>query len=96
MTILDEVKQHRNEIFTIADQCGCTNIKVFGSSVRGEETDSSDIDFLVTIKEGHNLFDMARFQRLVQKIFVRKVDVALEKGLHWSIKKDVLKEARPL
>ena len=41
------LQNKRNKIIEIATKHGTYNVRVFGSVARGEETTSSDIDFLV-------------------------------------------------
>ena len=45
--IYELLKNKRSEILSIANQHGAYNIRIFGSVARGEETEQSDIDFLV-------------------------------------------------
>lgn len=41
------LQEKREEILNIAAKHGAYNLKIFGSVARGEETESSDIDFLI-------------------------------------------------
>ena len=43
------VEQHRSEIRTIAERHGLRHVRVFGSMARGDATDASDIDLLVSL-----------------------------------------------
>ena len=47
MALKDLLKEKREEILSIAAKHGAYNIRVFRSVARGEETEESDIDFLV-------------------------------------------------
>lgn len=47
MSIDTVLKAHRDEIRAIATLHGATNVRVFGSVVRGEAGPDSDVDFLV-------------------------------------------------
>ena len=47
MRIEELLKAHREEILQIAAKHGAYNVRVFGSVVRGEASENSDIDFLV-------------------------------------------------
>ena len=47
MTLMELLQEKRIEIIKIAAQHGAFNIRVFGSVARGEETENSDIDFLI-------------------------------------------------
>jgi predicted nucleotidyltransferase len=69
---------------------------VFGSVVRSEDGPDSDVDFLVDLEEGRSLMDLGGLLMDLQKLLGRNVDVVTEKGLHWYIKDQILREARPI
>ncbi len=48
--------QHRDQILDIAKKYRVKNVRIFGSQVRNENTDASDVDFLVEFEQP-NLFD---------------------------------------
>lgn len=56
-TLID-LQRQRTTILALAERYGVTNIRIFGSVARGEATTESDIDFLVTVKEGVSMFDL--------------------------------------
>jgi predicted nucleotidyltransferase len=49
------------EILRLAESHGCRNVRVFGSVATGEDRSASDIDFLIDLDEGRNLFDLGRY-----------------------------------
>jgi uncharacterized protein len=51
------LRQHRNTILTLAEHYGAFNVRVFGSVARGDAHSQSDIDLLVTYRQGVSLFD---------------------------------------
>ncbi len=56
---------------------GVSEIGVFGSWVRGEQKDTSDIDVLVDFDKPIDLFDlMGRLLRIFGRSFDRKFDIA--------------------
>ncbi len=57
---LEHIRSKRDEILALAEQFGASNLRVFGSVARGEASDKSDVDLLVTYGEGLTLFDLAR------------------------------------
>ncbi len=57
---------------------------------------SSDVDLLVELDEGRNLFDLGGLLMDLQDLLGRKVDVVTAKGLHWYIRDRVCAEARPV
>ena len=52
-----------------------TEVHVFGSVARGDDTSESDVDLLVTLEKGASLFDLIRMQRELEELLGRKVDV---------------------
>lgn len=96
MDIAQIIKEKRNDILNIAARNGAYNVRLFGSVVRGEATDKSDVDFLVDMQSGRSLLDVAGLMIDLEKLLGRKVDVVTSNGLKKSLKEDVLKEARAL
>ena len=86
----------RSNILTIAAECNISTIKIFGSTVRGEAEENSDIDFLISLKKNASLLDVGRFKWKIEELLNRKVDVAFENCIHTSIKNQVTKEAQVL
>lgn len=41
---------------------GASNIRIFGSMVRGDERADSDVDFLVDLEKDRSLLDLGDFQ----------------------------------
>jgi len=93
---LQKIQQRKKEILLIARQHGIVNLRIFGSVARGDETPQSDIDFLVDLEEGRTLFDLGGALVRFQELLGRKVDVVTERGLHWYLREQIMKEARPL
>ncbi len=96
MTSWDDLTSKREKILDISKQFGAENIRVFGSVARGDDTEDSDIDFLVSMQEGRSYFDLIDFQEELESMLKRKVDVLSDKGLYHLIKGQILSEARPL
>ena len=73
---------------------GVTEIGLFGSYVRDEQTSASDIDFLVDmIKEKKTLKNYIDFCDLLESLFTKnKIDVVSKRGLSEFIGPHILKE----
>jgi predicted nucleotidyltransferase len=71
-------------------------IGVFGSFVRGEQDETSDIDVLVEFEEGADLFDLVGLALLLEKELQRKVDVVPKNALRVELRASVLQEVVPL
>ena len=96
MPINHQRNEQRQEILALAARHGAKSIRVFGSVVRGEADEQSDVDFLVDMEPGRSLMDMGGLLMDLQELLGCKVDVVSEKGLRQRIRERVLKEAMPL
>jgi hypothetical protein len=72
---------------------GARDIRVFGSVARGEELESSDIDFLVTLDPGRTLLDLARLEDRLEALLGRRVDIVTERGLEGPVRSAALRDA---
>lgn len=68
---------------------------VFGSVARGEETESSDIDFLVEFEPGSSLFDLLHISEELEALLGVPVDVVSAGGLK-DRDEHIRREAVPL
>ena len=97
MTLMELLQEKRIEIIKIAAQHGAFNIRVFGSVARGEETENSDIDFLIDydLEKTTPWFPGGLLMDL-QDLLGYRVDIVTEKGLSTLIKDRILESAKPL
>lgn len=94
LTIL--LNQKRTEVLEICARHGAHHVRVFGSVVRGEATDHSDLDLLVEFEPERGLLDHAALVTELREILGCPVDVTTEKGLYWLLRRRILNEARSL
>ena len=73
MSVLELLRQQRNEILKLASQHGARNVRVFGSAARGEAGTDSDIDFLVELEPDRTLFDLGALVMDLQDLLDRKI-----------------------
>ncbi len=71
---------------------GVSEIGVFGSWVRGEQKEASDIDVLVDFDRRVDLFDIMELQWFLEEVFGCKVDVAPRDSLRKYIGQQILSE----
>jgi len=95
--LLDKLLKQSDAIHAACRQYGARRIRVFGSVARREERPDSDIDFLVDLPPGYDLFA----QRLplaerLSEITGRHLDLIPEHELNRHIRDAVLREARDL
>ena len=72
------------------------SISLFGSYVRNEQKEESDIDFLVDFQEGATLFDFVELQDSLSELLAKKVSIVSRRGLSKYIGPYILKEAEPI
>jgi len=72
------------------------DVRVFGSVVRGLDTERSDVDLLVSRERGATLFDLAGFQQEVEAILGTPVDVIVDDDPTHPVVVSALVQAEPL
>jgi len=75
------VDAKRNEINDLVRRHGGRSVALFGSVARGDDTASSDIDFLVEFTSGSSLFDLMDLQEALEGLLGVSVDVVSIGGL---------------
>lgn len=96
MSLFDTIKSRRADILRIAEKHGAHNVRVFGSTARGQETADSDVDFLVDFDADRGLMDHASLLVELEDLLHRRVDVAPASRLRRACRDRILHEARPL
>ena len=67
-------------------------IGVFGSYIRGEEEEGSDLDILVDFKETVSFFDFVELENYLSDLLNMKVDLVMKSSLKPRIGKNIRKE----
>jgi predicted nucleotidyltransferase len=96
MTLQERLQATREEVLRIAARHGARNVRVFGSVVRGQADERSDVDFLVDLEPGRSLLDLGGLQYELERLLGCRVDVTTERGLKSRIRERVLREAIPV
>jgi predicted nucleotidyltransferase len=84
---------HRSAILRLAREHGARNVRIFGSTARGDNTVESDLDLLVEMEEGRSLVDHVALKQDLEDLLGQDVDVVTEASLHPRIRERVLREA---
>jgi len=87
---------NKTAILSLAKQHGVKSICLFGSMARDDAGDNSDVDFLVELEQGRDLFDLGELLIDLQTLLQRKVDLVTKNALHPRIYAQVMEEAQPL
>ena len=80
----------------MAARHGARNIRIFGSIVRGEDGEDSDVDLLVDMDDDRSLLDLVAVERELGKLLNRKVDVVVDGGVSPYLRDRICAEAIPL
>lgn len=96
MSTLGVLQSKRTEILELAAKHGASNVRLFGSVIRGDDREDSDIDFLVDMQETRSLFDLIGLQQDIERMLGKKVDVLTPNGINRYLKDRILGESVPL
>jgi predicted nucleotidyltransferase len=96
MRLIEVVQSKKTEIERLAAKHGAGNVRVFGSAVHGDETATSDIDFLVDVVGKTSAWFPSGLALDLQDLLGRSVDVVTERALHPLLRERVTREATPL
>lgn len=72
------------------------NPRIFGSALRGEDKEGSDLDLLVDALPGATLFDLGGLQAELEDLLGVQVDVLTPGDLPPKFRQQVLAEAQPV
>lgn len=86
ITKLKEIKPDLEKDYEI------TELGVFGSFVRGEQNEGSDIDILIDYKEGTSILKLGGLQYMLSELFNLKVDLVMKKTLKRRTGQQILSE----
>ncbi|MDW7711540.1 MAG: nucleotidyltransferase domain-containing protein [Deferrisomatales bacterium] len=75
-------------------EMGVRHLALFGSVVRDDATEASDVDLLVDLDENAGYFQFLDIQEFLQEtLAVRKVDLVLRSSLFEELREGILREA---
>jgi len=83
---MNNFKIPQKEIESFCQKYNIKELAVFGSFLRDDFNDNSDIDLLYTFKEnsGYSLFDIVRIKEEIEIVFNRPVDFVSRKAIEKS------------
>ncbi|MHB1905389.1 MAG: helix-turn-helix domain-containing protein [Acidimicrobiales bacterium] len=90
------LRHHRRAILACAELHGANNVRVFGSTARGEDRPNSDVDFVVDLARGTGLFNLEALRRELSEILSVPVDVVPSDSLRPRVREEVEREAIPI
>jgi predicted nucleotidyltransferase len=90
------LRQHRKALLDAVVAAGGSNLRVFGSVARGEDSPDSDVDLLVDLPENTSLFAVLALEGTLERILKVKVDLAPVSSLKPRVRAEALADAVPL
>ncbi|MCK4459499.1 MAG: nucleotidyltransferase family protein [Methanosarcinales archaeon] len=89
-TIVKMLRLHDTDV---REKFKITEIGVFGSYVRGEQREDSDIDILVEFEKGYKTFDnYMELKFFLEDILTSKIDLVIKTAIRDEIKQNILSE----
>jgi len=96
MKLCDQIARHSGAVAQIAARHGASNLRLFGSTVRGEERPDSDIDLLIDLAEDRGIGDYLGLADELERLLGRRVDIVIDRSLSPHFRPFIEAEARPL
>lgn len=90
---LDDIKE---KAFPILRNAHINKAALFGSYVRGDNTEKSDIDILVAFPENTTLIDVVRLKKKLEEQLQKNVDLVSYNAISPLLKHSILKYQYPL
>ena len=72
---IEEIKNVKEQLNQIAAKYGISKMYVFGSVARGDDSEISDVDFLVEMDDNASALGIGGFQFEVQQLLGLEIDV---------------------
>ncbi len=94
MKNLEEIKKaiNKHKLF-LKEKFEVKSIGIFGSYLRGEQSEQSDIDILIEFHSVIDLFEFIKLENFLSEVLDGKVDLVMKDTLKPRIKDRILKEA---
>jgi len=93
---LERLRLRRKEILGYAASHGARNVRVFGSTARGDAGVASDLDLLVEMEPGRSLLDLVGLWQDLEDLLGTNVDVLSDGGVSPHLRERIYAEAVPL
>jgi predicted nucleotidyltransferase len=86
------VPEIKKKMIPLLNKYGIKKASLFGSTVKEDSTEDSDIDVLVEMPETATLLELASLKIELEEILKKKVDVLTYDSLHPLLKEKILDE----
>jgi predicted nucleotidyltransferase len=92
----DQMQSVREKIIDILRRNAVRRASFFGSIVRGEMTEDSDVDILVEFEGRKSLLDLAHLKNELEDKLNRQVDVLTYRSIHPLLRDRIMAEQVPI
>jgi len=89
--IREVIQKHKNEL---REQYGLKEIGIFGSYVRGEQKEESDLDILVELEKPVGFVRFLKLEKALTQLLGLHVEIVTKKALKPHIGKRILQEVK--
>lgn len=97
MKTVDEIRaiirRHRN---VLAEKYGIAVVGVFGSYVRGEQRQGSDVDLLIEILRPISLLEVVGAEIYLEEMLQMKIDLVPKRDVRDELRESILAETVPI
>jgi len=93
-TVHDIQEIIKNNKQALKNQYGLKEVGIFGSYVKGEQDENSDVDLLVEVERPMGLVKFMKLENHLTQILGIKADLVMKKALKPNIGKRILQEVR--
>lgn len=83
----------REALPRLTEEHSVESLELFGSYVRGEQKEGSDLDVLVTFREAPGLIQFIRLEDQLSELLGVQVDLVMKDALKKRVRRSVLQEA---
>lgn len=92
MTVANDIQTIRRRSLPVLKRYGVRKAAIFGSFARGENRKKSDVDFLVEVPRGTDLFEFVGLKQDLEDRLGRKVDLVSYKYIKPYLRERILNE----
>ena len=91
------IAKHRDAILALAAKHGATDVRIFGSVARGDDDETSDVDFLVTFPDEGTLGRLCGLADDLETLLGCKVDLLTDhRWIRPTLRKNLEEDAVPV
>lgn len=87
-----KIEEIKEKILPVLKKYGVKRAGIFGSVVRGEAREDSDVDILVELPKDASLLDLVGLKIDLEEVLERKVDVLTYDSIYHLLREPILKE----